>query len=67
MTYYAHDDDPPPPPPYKRHPEYRSIKFVLCSYIDPGCINGIENISEVFKLKDIDEIRNYFLEEIKQN
>ena len=26
-----------------------------------------ENISQDFRLKDIDEIRNYFLEEINQN
>ena len=26
-----------------------------------------ENLSQEFRLKDIDEIRNYFLEEIKQN
>ena len=26
-----------------------------------------ENISQEFRLKDIDETRNYFIEEIKQN
>ena len=26
-----------------------------------------ENISQEFKLKDIDKIRNYFIEEINQN
>ena len=29
---------PPPPPPA---PEYRAIKFVLCSHIRRGSINGI--------------------------
>ena len=28
---------------------------------------GLENISQEFRLKNVDETRNYFLEEIEQN
>ena len=41
---------------WERCPKYRLIKFFLCPYIRPGCINGILKYFD----KDPDVSRNYY-------
>ena len=44
----------------------KSIEIIWFNYIRKYIIKSEENISQEFKLKNIDEIKNYLIKEINQ-